>query len=151
MLFHEPEQRKSSSTPHLFPSPSPIHPLVSVSYGDHHYALLTSDGAVYTAGTGTYAELGYPSKGQAVPHKVAGLPPCQSVHCGEWHTAALARDGSVWTWSAEHHDGECRALSPLPVAAFAHPNVCAVFAAPSLAGAGAALCSAPTRWATALR
>ena len=97
-IFRDPSQKERTSSPHLFPSPSPHSPLVSASFGDHHYALLTQDGAVFTGGTGQYSELGYPSKGQDTPRRVPDLPPCVSVHCGEWQTAALARDGTVWTW-----------------------------------------------------
>ena len=97
-LFHDPAQKQLCPTPTPYLSPSPTSPLTSVSFGQHHYALLTADGAVYTAGVGTYAELGYPSKAQPTPRRVPHLPPCVSVHCGEWQTAALATDGSVWTW-----------------------------------------------------
>ena len=97
-IFSDKVHREDNLKAAPYSSPSPSSPLTSLSFGEHHFALLTQDGSVYTAGQGKYSELGYDSKGQLTPRKVPNLPPCISVHCGEWHTAALAADGSVWTW-----------------------------------------------------
>ena len=91
-------QKNEVLSPKLFPSPSLSSPLVDVSIEDHHYALLTADGSVYTGGRGQYGELGWQGKSEHGEKRVEGLPPCVSVRCGLYHTVALTRGGEVYVW-----------------------------------------------------
>ena len=94
------QQQHDSLSPELFPSPSSSSALLDLSIGDHHVALLTADGCVYTCGEGQYGELGWEQHNTAATtlNRVEGLPPCVSVRCGEYHTVALSRRGQVWVW-----------------------------------------------------
>ena len=92
-------QKEDTLTPKLLPSPSPSSfPLVDLSVGDHHFALLTADGSAYTGGNGQYGELGWQGKAEQGLRRVDGLPPCISVRCGLYHTVALSESGEVWVW-----------------------------------------------------
>jgi alpha-tubulin suppressor-like RCC1 family protein len=95
--FHD-LQKTQQLRPVLFPSPSPTSPIASVSIGDHHYAVVTRDGAVYTAGSGQYHELGHGGGASQPLRRVPSLPPCVAVQCGEWQTVALTAAGEVFSW-----------------------------------------------------
>ena len=97
-FFANPVHREDSLTPKPFPSPSTSSPLVDLSIGEHHYALLTADGSVYTGGKGQYGELGWQGKSDHGLKRVDGLPRCVSVRCGTYHTVALAESGEVYAW-----------------------------------------------------
>ena len=91
------EQKRDTLTPTLFPSPSPSSPLVDLSIGAHHFALLTADGSVYTGGQGQRGELGWRGKAEQGLKRV-DLTLCVSVTCGLYHTAALTSSGEVYVW-----------------------------------------------------
>ena len=97
-FFANAVQKEDNFTPKLFPSPSPSSPLIDLAIGDHHFALLTADGSVYTGGKGQYGELGWQGKSDHGLKRVEGLPPCVSVRCGLYHTVALAESGEVYVW-----------------------------------------------------
>jgi alpha-tubulin suppressor-like RCC1 family protein len=71
------------------------------SFGSHHYAIVTQEGALYTFGNGKYLELGYgekPVEQQTKPRKVEGIPPIHQVALGKYHSIAVGTDGTLWTW-----------------------------------------------------
>ena len=97
-FFHNELQRSRQPRPVLFPSPSASSPIASISIADHHYAVVTRDGAVYTAGTNRYNELGHSGGGSQPLRRVPSLPPCVAVQCGKWQTVALTAAGEVFSW-----------------------------------------------------
>ena len=97
-FFPSASQKEDSLTPKLFSSPSASFPLIDLSVGDHHFALLTADGSVYTGGQGQYSELGWQGRSEHGMKRVEGLPACVSVRCGMYHTVALTESGEVYVW-----------------------------------------------------
>jgi alpha-tubulin suppressor-like RCC1 family protein len=98
--------RKQRLTPREFPNPSLNQatqsiesPIKSLSVGAHHYAVLTEDGRVYTAGQGKYGELGLGKPFGQIdrPRLVRDVPKLVDVKCGVYHTIALTEAGEVLT------------------------------------------------------
>lgn len=77
------------------PTPLPIKGVVKVSCGQNHAALISTDGHVFTWGSGDNGMLGHGSR-QAVnsPKPVSSMAKmfCFDVSCGGFHTAFLAVD-----------------------------------------------------------
>ena len=81
----------------------------SLACGAFHTAALTSDGAVYTWGSGQDGKLGHGDENnQRTPKRVEALASTsvRALACGGNHTAALTSDGAVYTWG----DSECGQL-----------------------------------------
>ena len=77
--------------------------VIHVSATDGCTAALTSEGAVYTWGSGLAGQLGHGTLGPCTMPKLvshfcdAGLR-VMSVSCGPYHTAATTQDGGLYTW-----------------------------------------------------
>lgn len=74
--------------------------------GQHHSAMLTDDGHVYTWGRGEYGQLGHGKKENVgEPTRVAFLDalhkkgnPVVQLSCGGHHTLATMKNGDVYSW-----------------------------------------------------
>jgi len=103
------EQRKKefvrAPQPIPWPVPGTQQDAVQVAFGDEHWAVVTSEGGLWTAGLNDYGQLGCgltPAHGYASLAQVSGMLPVTSVACGKRHTLVVAHhlvDGvgqSVW-------------------------------------------------------
>lgn len=74
-------------------------PVVKISAGLKHTAILKSDGTVWIWGDNTFGQLGDGTNaGQNVPIQVPLLSGIIDIACGANHTVALKDDGTVWAW-----------------------------------------------------
>eukprot|EP00963_Diacronema_lutheri_P004995 scaffold363_cov331-Pavlova_lutheri.AAC.116 len=79
--------------------------VTSLAVGWSHFVFSTTDGQVYTCGTGTAGQLGHGQEVQvlhkpsAIPGAVEGMEAVQ-VGCGLRHTLVLSRQGLVWACGA---------------------------------------------------
>lgn len=79
--------------------------VTSIATGWSHFALCTTEGQVYTCGTGTAGQLGHGQEVQVlqkpmpVSEPVEGMGAIQ-VSCGLRHTLVLSKRGSVWACGA---------------------------------------------------
>jgi alpha-tubulin suppressor-like RCC1 family protein len=84
-----------------------------VACGEHHTAICTEDGHVYTFGKGEYGQLGHgDEENKTSPTLVQALEGkhITQVQCGRYHTMALTSSGYVFTWGDAYygvlgHDG----------------------------------------------
>ncbi|CAG5121445.1 unnamed protein product, partial [Candidula unifasciata] len=77
------------------------HPVVCVSCGYYHTAVVTGDGKLYTMGESDGGKLGLPAdvKNTKVPNHVTAIPdPVKWVACGSSHTIALTEFGEVYVF-----------------------------------------------------
>jgi alpha-tubulin suppressor-like RCC1 family protein len=76
-------------------------PIVQISCGREHTAILADTGIVYTFGNGSDGQLGHVDReDQLIPTPItsADLPRIIQVSCGNYHTALLADNGMVYTF-----------------------------------------------------
>ena len=67
--------------------------------GDKHTVCVTSDGNVYSWGSGRLGALGYAERDcVSQPRKVEGLSKIVRVDCGTDHTIALDENGKLWSF-----------------------------------------------------
>ncbi len=83
---------------------------VQVTCGYQFGAALTTNGDVWTWGSGSHGELGNGTTGSSyLPAQVPGLSNITAISAGWFHILALKSDGSVWAWgnnaSGELGDG----------------------------------------------
>jgi alpha-tubulin suppressor-like RCC1 family protein len=88
----------------------PINSPQQVTCGYQFGAALTTNGAVWTWGSGTHGELGNGTTGSSYyPAQVPGLTNITAISAGWFHILALKSDGTVWAWgnntSGELGDG----------------------------------------------
>jgi len=70
-----------------------------VTCGYQFGAALTTNGAVWTWGSGSHGELGNGTTGSSyTPAQVAGLTNITAISAGWFHILALRSDGTVWAW-----------------------------------------------------
>ena len=78
--------------------------MIKVSLGNNHSAAITTDGSLYTFGSGKYGVLGH-NDGET-SHTSPKLVEFFNKNnlkvvdacCGEYFTIALTEDGDCWTW-----------------------------------------------------
>eukprot|EP00742_Colponemidia_sp_Colp-10_P005454 GILJ01005829.1.p1 GENE.GILJ01005829.1~~GILJ01005829.1.p1 ORF type:complete len:443 (+),score=58.28 GILJ01005829.1:159-1331(+) len=100
------DKPKESQEPYLVSSLSEFK-IKDVSCGEHHTAVVTDDGDVWTFGWGGSFFQGAGGLGlgnhesQSLPYPVESLrayPPIKHVSCGNYHTAAISEEGQLFTW-----------------------------------------------------
>jgi alpha-tubulin suppressor-like RCC1 family protein len=76
--------------------------VIDIACGESHTCALTSDGDVYTWGSGQIGQLGHGDfHRQSLPIKVANInEKIVQVACGKKHTVALTSDGKVYSWGS---------------------------------------------------
>jgi len=109
--------------------------VVAVSAGAQHSLALTTDGSVWSWGSGGFGQLGHgdDEQKQLLPKKVEALAGQRvvAVSAGLMHSLALTADGSVWSWGngafgkLGHGDEQCQLL-PKKIEAFADQRVVTV-------------------------
>jgi alpha-tubulin suppressor-like RCC1 family protein len=81
------------------------HPL-QATCGYQFGAALTTNGTVWTWGSGTHGELGNGTTGSSyTPNQVPGLTNITAISAGWFHILARKSDGTVWAWG-NNTDGE---------------------------------------------
>ncbi|KAM3718743.1 RCC1 domain-containing protein [Dirofilaria immitis] len=78
-----------------------IQSIRQLSAGNDHILILTTNGNVYSMGTGSRGELGHGTlECEQQPRLVEYLSPLIviQVACGGWHSVALTDDGDVYLW-----------------------------------------------------
>ncbi|XP_058624074.1 RCC1 domain-containing protein 1 isoform X2 [Onychostoma macrolepis] len=74
---------------------------VSLALGSEHAVLLTSDGTVYSWGSGSHGQLGHGAlTSQEEPQVVEALwgVPIRAVSAGNWHSASVSTGGDLYMW-----------------------------------------------------
>ncbi|XP_073687954.1 RCC1 domain-containing protein 1 [Garra rufa] len=74
---------------------------VSLALGSEHAVLLTSDGIVYSWGSGSHGQLGHGAlTSQEEPQIVEALwgVPIRAVSAGNWHSASISTGGDLYMW-----------------------------------------------------
>ncbi|XP_043083832.1 RCC1 domain-containing protein 1 [Puntigrus tetrazona] len=74
---------------------------VSLALGSEHAVLLTSDGSVYSWGSGSHGQLGHGAlTSQEDPQVLEALwgVPVRAVSAGNWHSAAVSVGGDLYMW-----------------------------------------------------
>ncbi len=70
--------------------------------GDHHSAIITSDGSLYTWGYNRQGQLGNGTKtDSSKPQKI--MDNVSTVSLGGCHSAAITKDGSLYTWGHNYY------------------------------------------------
>ncbi|XP_051740002.1 RCC1 domain-containing protein 1 [Ctenopharyngodon idella] len=92
---------------YVMPGPPFFRPLcsklcaVSLALGTEHAVLLTSDGTVYSWGSGSHGQLGHGGlTSQEEPQVVEALwgVPIRAVSAGSWHSASVSTGGDLYMW-----------------------------------------------------
>ncbi|XP_048014818.1 RCC1 domain-containing protein 1 [Megalobrama amblycephala] len=92
---------------YVMPRPPFFRPLcsklsaVSLALGTEHAVLLTSDGTVYSWGSGSHGQLGHGAlTSQEEPQIVEALwgVPIRAVSAGSWHSASVSTGGDLYMW-----------------------------------------------------
>uniref|UniRef100_A0A8C1NHQ4 RCC1 domain containing 1 n=1 Tax=Cyprinus carpio TaxID=7962 RepID=A0A8C1NHQ4_CYPCA len=92
---------------YIMPKPPFFRPLcsklcaVSLALGSEHAVLLTSDGTVYSWGSGSHGQLGHGAlTSQEEPQVVEALwgVPIRAVSAGNWHSASVSTGGDLYMW-----------------------------------------------------
>ena len=129
------------------PSPTPLERRAACAAGSAtvrrlcapglcHSLALTTDGAVWSWGVGSYGKLGHGDlQGQLLPKKVEAFAGQRvvAVSAGSQHSLAIPADGAVWSWGwgvcgLLGHGNEQNQLLPKKVEAFDGQRVVAVSA-----------------------
>ncbi|XP_050956277.1 RCC1 domain-containing protein 1 [Labeo rohita] len=74
---------------------------VSLALGSEHAVLLTSDGTVYSWGSGSHGQMGHGAlTSQEEPQVVEALwgVPIKAVSAGNWHSASISTGGDLYMW-----------------------------------------------------
>ncbi|XP_016389136.1 RCC1 domain-containing protein 1 [Sinocyclocheilus rhinocerous] len=74
---------------------------VSLALGSEHAVLLTSDGTVYSWGSGSHGQLGHGAlTSQEEPQVLEALwgVPIRAVSAGNWHSASISTGGDLYMW-----------------------------------------------------
>ncbi|CAM4733826.1 unnamed protein product [Leuciscus chuanchicus] len=74
---------------------------VSLALGTEHAVMLTSDGTVYSWGSGSHGQLGHGAlTSQDEPQVVEALwgVPIRAVSAGSWHSASVSAGGDLYMW-----------------------------------------------------
>jgi alpha-tubulin suppressor-like RCC1 family protein len=70
-----------------------------VTAGGAHSMVLTSEGGVFTWGSGGFGQLGHGNTDdQNVPQRVEGLTNVTDIAAGGYHSLAVGEEGPVYTW-----------------------------------------------------
>lgn len=92
---------------YIMPKPPFFRPLcskmcaVSLALGSEHAVLLTSDGTVYSWGSGSHGQLGHGAlTSQEEPQVVEAVwgVPIRAVSAGNWHSASVSAGGDLYMW-----------------------------------------------------
>ena len=79
----------------------PINSPVQVTCGYQFGAALTTNGTVWTWGSGSHGELGNGAINPShIPAQVPGLTNITAISAGWFHFLALKSDGTVWSWGS---------------------------------------------------
>jgi alpha-tubulin suppressor-like RCC1 family protein len=77
---------------------------LQVTCGYQFGAALTTNGTVWTWGSGTHGELGNGTTGSSyIPAQVPGLTNITAISAGWFHILALKADGTIWAWGNNTH------------------------------------------------
>jgi len=77
---------------------------LQVTCGYQFGAALTTNGTVWTWGSGSHGELGNGTIGSSyLPTRVPGLTNITAISSGWFHILALKADGTVWAWGNNNH------------------------------------------------
>lgn len=91
--------------------------IVAVSSGSSYTLMVDSDGFVWSSGSNSDGQLGYPGADTYVFKKIPSIHDITKISAnGQYYSSvAMQSDGTVWTWGRNNGDGAVMSNSPVPI------------------------------------